>query len=147
MEKLTHITPSRGPRIKVQKIPVYLHFLGITEIAGRRVWYEETMAAHVLRPAVSYQEAVRLWRSGEDEDTIFEVWSRSPVARTPLEGQDSRLTGLFELMLEDIPLAEVDEMAILPEKTELFFDDEDEDEADEDEDEDGEMEDEEDSFF
>ena len=120
MEKLTHTTLT-GPRIKVQKIPVYLHFIGITEIAGKRVWYEEEMAANILRPAISYQEAVRLWRSGEDEDTIFEVWSRSPVNRKPLEGQDSRLVSLFELMLEDIPLADVDEMAILPEKTELFF--------------------------
>lgn len=139
MEQSTHTALHDPRRIKVHRIPVYLYFLGITEIAGRRVWYEEKLAASILRPAVTYDEAVRLWRSGEDEDTIFEVWGRSPVARKPLEGQDSRLVSLFELMLEDIPLADVDEMAILPEKTEEFFDDEEDDE----EIEDGE----EDSFF
>ena len=128
MKDLLHITHHDPHRIKVQKIPVYLHFIGITEIAGRRVWYEETMAAHILRPAISYQEAYRLWKSGTDEDTIFEVWGRSQLARQALEGQDSRLVELFELMLEDMPFADIDEMAILPEKTEEFFDDEDEDE-------------------
>lgn len=135
MEKLTYTTPHDPRRIKVYRIPVYLRFLGITEIGGRRVWYEEKMAASILRPAVSYDVAVRLWRSGEDEDTIFEVWGRSPLAREALEGQDSRLVKLFELMLEEIPLADVDEMAILPEKTEEFFDDEDDDDEEEMEDE------------
>lgn len=83
-----------------------------------------------------------MWRSGQDEDTIFEVWGRSPVARWALDGQDSRLVELFELMLEEIPLADIGEMAILPEKAELFFDDEDDEEVDEDEDDE-----EEDSFF
>lgn len=135
MKNSTYIAPPRGPRIRVQKIPVQMYFIGITEIAGKRVWYEEEVAAHILRPAITYEEAVRLWKSGEDEDTIFEVWGRSPVARQALEGQDSRLTGLFELMLEEIPLADVDEMAILPEKTELMLDDEDEDDEVEDEEE------------
>lgn len=141
--KKTYTTPPHDPRrIKVHRISVYLYFLGITEIAGRRVWYEEKIAASILRPAPTYEEAVRLWRSGEDEDTIFEVWGRSPVARWALEGQDSRLVKTFELMLEEIPLADVDEMAILPEKTVLFFDDEDDEEVDEDEESDEEI-----SFF
>lgn len=135
MEQSTHTALHDPRRIKVHRIPVYLRFLGITEIGGKRVWYEEKMAASILRPAPTYEEAVRLWRSGEDEDTIFEVWGRSPVARKPLEGQDSRLVSLFELMLEDIPLADVDEMAILPEKTEEFFDDDEDDEEMEDEEE------------
>lgn len=131
MEKLTYTTPHDPRRIKVHRIPVYLYFLGITEIAGRRVWYEEKMSASILRPAPTYEEAVRLWRSGEDADTIFEVWGRSPVARWVLEGQDSRLTELFELMLEELPLADIDEMVVLPEKTEEFFDDEDEEDDEE----------------
>lgn len=89
------------------------------------------MSASILRPAPTYEEAVRLWRSGEDADTIFEVWGRSPVARWVLEGQDSRLTELFELMLEELPLADIDEMVVLPEKTEEFFDDEDEEDDEE----------------
>lgn len=139
MEQSPHTALHDRRRIKVHRIPVYLHFIGITEIACRRVWYEEKMAASILRPAISYDEAVRMWKSGADEDTVFEVWGRSPLARIPLEGQDSRLVGLFELMVEEIPLADIDEMAILPEKTEEFFDDEEDDE----EIEDGE----EDSFF
>ncbi|WP_300836277.1 hypothetical protein [uncultured Dubosiella sp.] len=132
MEQSTHTALHDRRRIKVHRIPVYLHFLGITEIAGRRVWYEEKLAASILRPAVSYEEAYRLWKSGTDEDTIFEVWGRSPLARIPLEGQDSRLVELFELMLEEMPLADVDEMVVLPEKTEPFFDDEEtEDESEE----------------
>lgn len=132
MEKLTYTTPPHDPRrIKVHRIPVYLYFLGITEIAGQRVWYEEKIAASILRPAPTYEQAVRLWRSGEDEDTIFEVWGRSPVARWALEGQDSRLTELFRLMLEELPLADIDEMVVLPDKTEPFFDDEDEEDDEE----------------
>ncbi len=131
MEQSTHTAPHDLRRIKVYRIPVYLHFLGITEIAGKRVWYEEKLAASILRPAVSYEEAVRMWKSDADEDTIFEVWGRSPVARWALEGQDSRLVKIFELMLEEIPLADVGEMAILPEMTEEFLDDEDEEDDEE----------------